>query len=107
MGVSKNRGGPPKSSHFNRVFHEINHPFWGENPTIFGLTPIYGHDFNNATNVFYVYFMVDNCKTEHDHISFETAPIVKSCQAERLRNVRNAMARSGFDVSQSVSKIHS
>ena len=21
MGVSKNRGGPPKSSHFNRVFH--------------------------------------------------------------------------------------
>ena len=28
MGVSKNNG-TPKSSHFNRVFHEINHPFWG------------------------------------------------------------------------------
>ena len=35
MDVSKNRGGPPKSSHFNRVFHEINHPFWG--------TPIFGN----------------------------------------------------------------
>ena len=28
MGVSKNNG-TPKSSHFNRAFHEINHPFWG------------------------------------------------------------------------------
>ena len=28
MGVSKNNG-TPKSSSFNRVFHEINHPFWG------------------------------------------------------------------------------
>ena len=37
MGVSKNRGGPPKSSIFNRVFHEINHPFWGT--IIFGNTP--------------------------------------------------------------------
>ena len=25
---NKNKGAP-KSSHFNRVFHEINHPFWG------------------------------------------------------------------------------
>ena len=31
MGVSKNSG-TPKSSHFNRVFHEINHPFWGFSP---------------------------------------------------------------------------
>ena len=36
MGVSKNRGGTPKSSIFNRVFHEINHPFLGT--TIFGNT---------------------------------------------------------------------
>ena len=26
---------------FNRVFHEINHPFWGGFPPIFGSTPIY------------------------------------------------------------------
>ncbi len=35
MGVSKNMGKPPKSSqiiHFHRVFHEINHPFWGVFP---------------------------------------------------------------------------
>ena len=40
MDVSKNRGGPPKSSILNWVFHEINHPFWVFSP-IFGLTPIY------------------------------------------------------------------
>ena len=28
-GPPKIMGKPPKSSHFNRVFHEINHPFWG------------------------------------------------------------------------------
>ncbi len=38
-GVSKNRGGPPKSSilnHFNKVFHYFHHPFWGT--IIFGNT---------------------------------------------------------------------
>ncbi len=32
--VSKNRGGPPKSSILIGfgVFHEINHPFWGPTP---------------------------------------------------------------------------
>ena len=35
MGVESKIGvKPPKSSIFNRVFHEINHPFWG--------TPIFG-----------------------------------------------------------------
>ena len=29
MGVSKNRGVSPQIIHFNRVFHEINHPFLG------------------------------------------------------------------------------
>ena len=29
MGISK-KNGTPKSSHFNRVFHEINRPFWGK-----------------------------------------------------------------------------
>ena len=29
MGVSKNRGGPPKSSISIRVFHDFHHPFWG------------------------------------------------------------------------------
>ncbi len=28
MGVSKNNG-TPKIIHFNRVFHYVNHPFWG------------------------------------------------------------------------------
>ncbi len=32
MGVSKNRCGPPKSSHFNKVFHYFHHPFWGFSP---------------------------------------------------------------------------
>ncbi len=38
MGVSKNRGGPPKSSIFNRVWnHYFHHPFWGVDTTsIFG-----------------------------------------------------------------------
>ena len=36
MGGSKNWGVyPPKSSHFNRVFHDFHHPFWG--------TPIFGN----------------------------------------------------------------
>ena len=38
MGVSKNRGGPPKSS-ILRGFSIINHPFWGT--PIFGNTHIY------------------------------------------------------------------
>ena len=29
MGVSKNIGVSPQIIHFNRGFHEINHPFWG------------------------------------------------------------------------------
>ena len=33
MGVSKNMVFyPPKSSHFNRVFHYFHHPFWGVSP---------------------------------------------------------------------------
>ena len=32
MGVSKNRGFSPQIINFNRVFHEINHPFWGFSP---------------------------------------------------------------------------
>ena len=38
---SKNRGGvfyPPNHPFVHRVFHEINHPFWGT--TIFGNTHI-------------------------------------------------------------------
>ena len=31
MGVSKN-GGTPQIIHFDRVFHETNHPFWGFSP---------------------------------------------------------------------------
>ena len=38
MGVSKNMGTPPQIINFNRVFHEINNPFWGA--TIFGNTQI-------------------------------------------------------------------
>ena len=34
MGVSKNRGGPPKSSISIGVFHDFHHPFWGT--SIFG-----------------------------------------------------------------------
>ena len=30
MGVSKNNGKTPKSSHFSRVFHYFHHPFWGK-----------------------------------------------------------------------------
>ena len=33
MDVSKNRGGAPKSSHFNRVFHEIFTTHFGGNTT--------------------------------------------------------------------------
>ena len=29
LGVSKNMGNP-QIIHFHRVFHEINHPFWGK-----------------------------------------------------------------------------
>ena len=41
MGVSKNRG-TPKSSHFNRVFHYLHHPFWGT--SIFGNTHMNVYD---------------------------------------------------------------
>ena len=37
-GFPKMVGFPPKSSHFNRVFHDFHHPFWGTN--IFGNTHI-------------------------------------------------------------------
>ena len=33
--LSKNRGVPPQIIHFDRIFHEINHPFWD--------TPIFGN----------------------------------------------------------------
>ena len=46
MGVSQNNGKTTKSSHFNRVFHEINHPFWGT--TIFGNT----HMLNDLVKLF-------------------------------------------------------
>ena len=37
---SKNKGvNPPNHPFVHRVFHEINHPFWGT--PIFGSTPIY------------------------------------------------------------------
>ena len=39
----KKMGFPPKSSHFNRVFHYFHHPFWGT--TIFGNT----HTWNSTT----------------------------------------------------------
>ena len=39
MGVSKNMGFYPQIIQFNRVFHEINHPFW--DTTVFGNTHIY------------------------------------------------------------------
>ena len=39
MGVSKNNG-TPNHPMFNRVFHEINHPFWGF-PPIFGNIQIF------------------------------------------------------------------
>ena len=43
MGVSKNNGKTPQIIHLEiyRVFHEINHPFWGT--PIFGNTHIYVH----------------------------------------------------------------
>ncbi len=41
VGVSKNMGNPPKSSIFIGGFHEINHPFWGGKPPIFGSTPMF------------------------------------------------------------------
>ena len=40
MDVSKNRGVSPQIMNFNRVFHEINHPFW--DTPIFGNTHILG-----------------------------------------------------------------
>ena len=33
--------GPPNHPSKDRVFHEINNPFWGFCPRIFGLTPIF------------------------------------------------------------------
>ena len=35
MGVSKNNGKTPKSSHSNRVFHYFHHPFWGYSIPLF------------------------------------------------------------------------
>ena len=32
---------PPNHPFVHRVFHEINHPFWGSFPPIFGSTPIF------------------------------------------------------------------
>ena len=44
MGVSKNNGKTPQIIHFNRVFHEISHPFWWFSP-LFLETPIWGCNF--------------------------------------------------------------
>ena len=53
MGVSENRGFPPKSStlnHFNRLFFVSFTIHFGGKPTIFGSTPISYHaDFGNET----------------------------------------------------------
>ena len=40
MDVSENSGFPPKSSHFDRVFHDFHHPFLGFFP-LFLETPIF------------------------------------------------------------------
>ena len=51
----KNRDGiPPNPWNFNRVFHEINHPFWVFSPPFFGSTPkclgaTVGQFFNEAS----------------------------------------------------------
>ena len=34
-------GFPPKSSHFNRCFHDFHHPFWRKKSPIFWEIPIY------------------------------------------------------------------
>ena len=51
LGVSKNSGKTPQIIHFNRVFHEINHPFWGT--PIFGLTPILSVTFSCLGRVWF------------------------------------------------------
>ena len=54
MEVSKNRGGPPKSSYFNRVFHDFHHPFWG--------TPIFGN-----THIIVFFWSLPSCSfNKHD-----------------------------------------
>ena len=41
MAVSENSGFSPQIIHFNRVFHDFHHPFWGVFPLFFGVPPIY------------------------------------------------------------------
>ena len=44
-------GFPPQIIHFNRVFHDFHHPFWGPTP-IFGNTRLTGsYDWSLATLV--------------------------------------------------------
>ena len=58
MGVSKNNG-TPKSSNFNRVFHDFHHPFWGT--IIFGNTHIILTT-NISTTRFFVLCFSDDWK---------------------------------------------
>ena len=51
-GVSKNRGFSSQIIHFNRVFHEINHPFSG--------TPIFGNSHSKCGLISFPEFAVIN-----------------------------------------------
>ena len=51
MDVSENSGFSPQIIHFNRVFHDFHHPFWGVLPLFFGVPPIWSQQ-NQLSLVF-------------------------------------------------------
>ena len=69
MGVSKNRGTPPKSS-ILIGFSLINHPFWG--------TPIFGntHILKTMEGWRKKIYLEDLAPTDLDHVFFVLIPVV-------------------------------
>ncbi len=74
-------GKPPQIIHFNRVFHEMNHPFWG--------TPIFGNTHIEEKDTFF-------CKKKY------TFPHNSTCKPLKNDGVQN----KNLDASCHLSGVH-
>ena len=83
MDVSKNKGGSPQIIHFNRVFHDFHHPFWGS--PIFGNT----HICINPENALQYHQMFQ--KLQYLRVHPPTSTITDTERQKRLFNQRFGM----------------
>ena len=84
-GFQKIVGFPPKSSHFNRVFHYFHHPFWGYHHL---RKPLYivasrGHDLDNGSDLLHGWCSSRSCRNWQD----------RDCEGHRSFNVSTSESK--------------